>query len=373
MRKIQIFSCLLCLVLLVGCSSEDEASPQEKSAVEGETNSGESMGFSQYDNSALYPIVAPAWNYASKHEMKIYDFKEREEVFNLLDSKTENDKIENAIRVDVEYLYDEIPTSTSRNKSQVPMQRTQGIAQYKKTTKESKLRYYGEFDDEARPNGLGVIFHFESPYQELDDFSEKEAPTITIQYAGYFQNGKYDGYGIDFGNASGVTQYKAFIANNALYNGREFYEGNFENGFYQGNANYFKSYFEQAISSFDDDEKIDPLKMIYDVGICNFEKGLLNGTYQFYYNGSLQYDGDTKNGTLYGFGKLYNPYTKKLLYEGDFVDNIYSGEGSLYSEDTGTLLYKGAFKHNVYNGNGILYDQNGKTIHEGVFENGDIK
>ena len=93
-----------------------------------------------------------------------------------------------------------------------------------------------------------------------------------------------------------------------------------------------------------------------------------------YYEGTLRYEGEIKNGysigerlegTYHGHGKEYSPLGH-LKYEGEFKDGAYHGKGK--RSINGDLIYEGEWEVGKFHGHGKKYD--GELVYEGEFENG---
>ncbi len=84
--------------------------------------------------------------------------------------------------------------------------------------------------------------------------------------------------------------------------------------------------------------------------------------------GYLAYEGEVKNGSVTGFGTLYNR-DGVVVYRGNFDKNRYQGSGTRYY-DSGTLYYSGNFQENQFDGSGKLYRENGSMEYEGEFSHG---
>jgi antitoxin component YwqK of YwqJK toxin-antitoxin module len=82
-------------------------------------------------------------------------------------------------------------------------------------------------------------------------------------------------------------------------------------------------------------------------------------------SGYLAYEGDVKNGSVTGYGTLYNR-EGVVVYQGNFDKNRYQGNGTRYY-DNGTLMYTGNFQENLFDGTGRLYRENGSLFYEGEF------
>ncbi len=82
-------------------------------------------------------------------------------------------------------------------------------------------------------------------------------------------------------------------------------------------------------------------------------------------SGYLAYEGDVKDGTVTGYGTLYNP-AGVVVYQGNFDKNMYQENGTRYY-DSGIMMYTGNFHENLFDGNGKLYRENGSLAYEGSF------
>lgn len=82
-------------------------------------------------------------------------------------------------------------------------------------------------------------------------------------------------------------------------------------------------------------------------------------------SGYLAYEGDVKDGSVTGYGTLYNP-DGVVVYQGNFEKNCYQGNGTRYY-DSGVMMYTGNFEANQFNGTGKLYRENGSLMYEGDF------
>lgn len=85
-------------------------------------------------------------------------------------------------------------------------------------------------------------------------------------------------------------------------------------------------------------------------------------------SGYIAYEGQVKNGSVNGYGILYNPQGT-VVYQGNFEKNQYHGSGTRYY-DNGTPQYIGTFQANQFEGTGKQYRQNGSMIYEGEFSFG---
>ena len=59
-----------------------------------------------------------------------------------------------------------------------------------------------------------------------------------------------------------------------------------------------------------------------------------------------EYEGEIKNGSKNGYGKLYNA-NGNLEYEGEFKNDMKNGKGVLY-DDGGNVVYEGEWSNDNY-------------------------
>jgi hypothetical protein len=100
----------------------------------------------------------------------------------------------------------------------------------------------------------------------------------------------------------------------------------------------------------------------------DFSDDLPHGVCKLYRNDhTLMYFGNFTNGSIDGYGELYDADGETYLYKGFFKDNKMHGYGYLYSE--GELLYFGDFVDNIQHGEGSEY-LNGVVVRSGYYEYG---
>lgn len=85
-------------------------------------------------------------------------------------------------------------------------------------------------------------------------------------------------------------------------------------------------------------------------------------------SGYLAYEGQVENGSVTGYGTLYNPQGT-VVYQGNFEKNRYQGNGTRYYDD-GTTMYVGEFEQNLFHGTGKLYRESGSLAYDGAFSLG---
>ncbi|WP_288221633.1 ankyrin repeat domain-containing protein [uncultured Clostridium sp.] len=69
------------------------------------------------------------------------------------------------------------------------------------------------------------------------------------------------------------------------------------------------------------------------------------------YLGKYKYEGDFKDNSITGLGKLYDAESMKLIYQGEWKNGLFEGEGNLYWSNYNKIYVTGTFK----NGNPIEY------------------
>lgn len=353
-NKYNLIAKMICSILtffimmsLIPVSNEAKVTAIGESA---KTKSQNKSKIIKYNNiSSFYSQrTAIPFGYASSHNYKIYNFKEREKVNKFLKDKEFEEVYMNSVQV-------------KENKQ------TFGTNYLSKTISQddTDYLYYGKFDSKNRPTGIGVLFR-------IPNLSFQTNTVPEVVYVGNFKNGYYNGYGATFASNSDITwtvlseeernQYYYFI--NDIN-----YEGYFKKGKKSGKGNYFENNVTVLMSGYGFDESYDSNDESSDNENDDFKKMdeiiKQNLTY-------LVYVGKSKKDKKTGKYRIY--FKGKLEYIGDYNEKEgYTGKGKLYYIDTGKLKYTGEFKNNKYDGKGTLYDENGKIIHKGTFENGDIK
>lgn len=227
---------------------------------------------------------------------------------------------------------------------------------FKQTLSSGVALYYGKIKD-GRPEGLGAIIVKET----IEEVNYKEV--FVPYYVGYFEKGKYEGYGIEF-NLSGIDK-----------------EGEYKKGKRSGKAITYYS-LHQYIYRQDDNtdlfnywEKVKDNDVVVDFPV---------------FNPSISFEGEMRSGKAKGKNckEFYPVYRKDsetgeyirtkeeiygvLRYEGEMADGEYSGEGKEYYS-SGKLQYKGELKKGRRNGKGILYEEDGTVQYKGKFKDGNIK
>lgn len=317
--------------------------------------------------SVLDYLLQPAWNNISNAGIELLVFQERDVVFEYLSMDTIETMLENSYNVEAE------TAAIYENEGDpYPIRGTSMTVHYKKTLNNTSYYYCGEFDENNKATGLGAIFYFDE--DDIYYMDEGKTPPILLLYVGYFKDGVYDGYGIEFDTYSYASFFDVDICDNNidLLNGGQVHEGYFKYGMPHGQGYYYASDIKNKIWTLDL-EIVDPSILSYGIKLGNFEYGYLTGECKVYERNTLVYEGEMLEDKCSGYGVLYDTYTGNIVYKGNLLNNAYEGEGELYSPDTGQLIYKGSFVNGQYHGMGILYDESGRVLHEGEFAYGDIK
>ena len=310
---------------------EETNEEQETVAKPEDSNIQINEDYSKYENSVVMNMVKPAWDYARTNNINIPNYAERKEIFDLLTIDNMNDILSQSIFVEME------------KKDHLKIARG-SYKYYKKTLDKTNTIYFGQVNKNSEPDGLGIVF------QLYDKYTDDVVPLI--KYIGYFDSGKYDGYGIEFEifqpeEIPNIVDMESLINNLVLFNANEFYEGYFKDGDYSGEGvKCISNLYENAIV-YSPDKMINANDLTYSYTIAEYSKNTINGESKEYYGNKLHYEGKQKEDEYHGYGKLYNI-------------------------ETGNLIYEGEFSHGDYHGKGILYDENGKVLHDGKFVAGEI-
>lgn len=150
-------------------------------------------------------------------------------------------------------------------------------------------------------------------------------------YAGDFQNGAYEGDGVEYNSSLKTIQY----------------EGTFVNNQYSGEGIYY----------FEDGKRY----------VGSFAMGLMEGEGKLYTKDYLLYEGSFKDGHYDGQGILYLE-DGTIIYQGAFKNGVFEGQGVLSYNYTNRVRYEGEFSQGFFNGDGILYNENSKPIYTGAFK-----
>lgn len=229
--------------------------------------------------------------------------------------------------------------------------------------KNGVVQYEGGWDQD-KENGTGRTFQYDERFTGQDfkgqasalvyEGEYKDGQLIKkgniYKYYGEFANSKLEGYG------SIVLLYDADSYNNPPLplsgneTGKLVYEGNFSNGYRDGQGKLYKDG-----------------KLIYE---GSFMEGLRHGTGKAYENDTI-YEGPFFRDQKTGTGTIYDQYHHKIFY-GEFQNNMKNGHGQEFGF-MGNLVYDGEYKDDKRHGYGKLYRADGETIYyEGEFREGQI-
>ena len=188
---------------------------------------------------------------------------------------------------------------------------------------------------------------------------------------GKYLNGRYiyddDKYYIgefkdNIPNGKGIKYYKY---------GNILYDGNFNNGIFEGNGKYIWENGEYYVGQFKNGLRHGKGTEYYSNGKTMYEGDYVNnkleGNGKYIWEKGDYYIGQFKNGLKHGKGTLYYS-TGNILYEGDWVNNKPEGNG-IYNLEKGEY-YIGKFKNGLRHGKGTEYYSNGNVLYEGDWVNG---
>lgn len=257
-------------------------------------------------DSNLIPEYKILYDYADKNKIELNSFSKRDKVLNVLNNLDSSKKVN---------LKKEHNLFSEDN--------------YSLTNENTGTIYYGDLKDN-KPNGIGVIYVVDSDYGAF------------IKYAGYFEKGILQGYGMEFN----VPPRDTLLTLSHKYNGIDSirkkinyieFEGEFEDGMPDGKLNSFHR------TDYDDESA-----GVVKVGKFTAEdNGNITGTAKEYIDGALEYDGEYKDGNFHGKGKLYFKNSKQIKYDGNFTHGKYDGKGTLYDE-SGKKIYSGKWNMGDY-------------------------
>ena len=196
-------------------------------------------------------------------------------------------------------------------------------------------------------------------------------------YVGDIKDGLYDNYGKIY-NKNGNLIYEGellkgkYNKHGKIYKNNGYsivYEGEFLNGLYHGYGKLIGEYEGYFSNGFYEGEGIKYEKNRYIKAI--FQKGKINDINARIYKYScletyLYFEGNIKNNTFDGFGKIYYQ-NKNLLFQGNFENGNVCGKGVKYYE-TGAKKIEGIFD-SLNKCQGFYYNPDGIKIYEGEIIN----
>ena len=157
-----------------------------------------------------------------------------------------------------------------------------------------------------------------------------------------------------------------------FHNGVLFYEGNWKNGYFDGNGTFLGAHgvLPSIEGHFKRGRMHGKIIMYNTSGRKKFEGIYKNNSRVYgdlFDNGELHYRGHfNKKQQYHGKGILYDK-ENEILYEGDFKNGKYNGQGRENYEDGDYII--GSFKNNKAEGKTKLYNKNGHLKFDGIFKN----
>lgn len=313
----------LCIVLIIicfiGCGNTEESGNANTSGKDAIMESEVAVYFSDVYRNA----------YIESNKIEIVDFKKKNTSLDKLISKFDGE----VIPIKEEPAF--------------------GTNYYARTNNSTDLYYVGDMKDN-RPHGTGCIYKVISPSYTGIFHGNNTVAYLMKVYDGEFEKGKFEGYGrkyysvesiIDVEDEYGMRyeyarllEFYVSLTNDIQDNiflslSPVIYEGEFKNGEYSGEGNYYEYVLEST-----------GLLRI-DVASGEFKKGEV--TECTVYNGArLIYEGEMKDWEYHGKGTAYYQNGEKR-YEGEWFKGKYDGKGTLYNED-GSVKYKGKWNFGDY-------------------------
>lgn len=233
----------------------------------------------------------------------------------------------------------------------------------KSATDKEAVYYVGKLK-KNRPQGEGALFIF-------DDNG------ISLQYAGGFKDGRYDGKGVGFRRTG--FGYDMIVIGNWVKNENSgkavLYDDTDVDGVYAVYFSMFDEYSSGKLNEYSETKQREIMERVLKKNpACRI--ATMIGFYPVTAT-TVQldlpvikpveiYSGNFKN-NRYQKGKLYDS-TGILKYEGEFKNGRYNGNGILYYGTGETVKYKGSFKNGQYHGKGTLYNEDGSVRKTGNFK-----
>lgn len=358
------------LINLVEAEGGEAETAKGEDGKETETAADENGGQEQAANGADAPYLSLEYlkYYLEKYHIEVNEFSERKNIFDFIQS---NPGELVYIKEDGGFL-------------KKPY--------YAMTANYIEFFYQGQMK-ENKPDGIGAIFKpvylswnaesiGESDTADIYESSSMASQySLALVYAGYFKEGRPEGYGIEF-SVPGDEDYligeipingcqsEADIQETFLEMANPIrYEGEFEEGEYSGRGNEYEyplSYSdgEEKETFLDEEECIEGAGGNEEVGGKIYEvlsgtnkdikiytgtygKGERNGAFKIYEFGYLCYEGGVKKGKYHGVGTEYYPLSKQVYYEGEWRNGEPHGTGVRYLED-GSIYYSGEWEYGDY-------------------------
>lgn len=264
---------------------------------------------------------------------------------------------------------------------------------YAMTKDNTDFFYIGQMK-ENKPDGMGAIFKPVNVSVNAESIGESDTARISessswanqyylaVMYAGYFKEGRPEGFGMEFSVPGDEDYFIAEIPISGCQSEADIqgafldmanpirYEGEFKEGEYSGRGNeygYMETYIygdagrdtfsdeEDWIEALDGDEEtgakayeiMSGTNKDITVYTGTYEKGERNGEFKIYELGCLAYEGDMRKGEYHGVGTEYYPMSEQVFYEGGWKNGDYHGTGTMYLKD-GEIKYSGEWEYGDY-------------------------
>ena len=89
-------------------------------------------------------------------------------------------------------------------------------------------------------------------------------------------------------------------------------------------------------------------------------------------NTNMRWEGNSLNGSPFGYGMIYNN-NNKVIYEGFIFENMKVCYGKEIYDDVGTVEYEGSYYQNKRSGYGMLFDKKKELVYQGEWINDNPK
>ena len=256
-----------------------------------------------------------------------------------------------------------------------------GYASSNITPVEQKIRYIGQFDDDAY-QGSGQYYTLDgSMYDGLFAANVCTGPgrfsfACGDVFEGIFQKNLFHGPGGTYRHAQTCSKYTGGFVNdkycslNAKYafDDGGYYCGSFKNDAFYGEGTYYYNNGQLCFTGLWQNNLMNSGKYYYDSGQVQFEgcfdtEGKMCAIGQYTFRSGIIYVGNFLNSYFHGQGKL--KFTNGDLLECEsFQKDTPSGEGAYYFYSG--ALYQGTFSNGKFHGFGCYYYSNEFFKHESV-------
>ena len=99
------------------------------------------------------------------------------------------------------------------------------------------------------------------------------------------------------------------------------------------------------------------------------QNDVVKGDIVYMDNSGCKWEGDSLNGSTFGYGCIYNS-VNQLMYKGFMFDGMKVCFGSDYFCDVENIEYEGNYYRNLRSGYGKLFNKNGELTYEGEWKDG---